>query len=164
MANYKTTKSLEDGQSPFAIIVSCADSRVVPELVFDAGLGEIFVIRVAGNIANTSSVASLEYAVAHLGVNLVVVLGHENCGAVSAAIQGGDNGHNLNHLLCHITPALHASESKAVNDVVKVNAQLTCKEIESKSAIVQSAVNSGKLKLVPAFYNLATGKVDFIAS
>ena len=164
LANYKTTKSLEDGQSPFAIIVSCADSRVVPELVFDAGLGEIFVIRVAGNIANTSSVASLEYAVAHLGVNLVVVLGHENCGAVSAAIQGGDNGHNLNQLLCHITPALHASESKAVNDVVKVNAQLTCKEIESKSAIVQSAVNSGKLKLVPAFYNLATGKVDFIAS
>ena len=65
LANYKTTKSLEDGQSPFAIIVSCADSRVVPELVFDAGLGEIFVIRVAGNIANTSSVASLEYAVAH---------------------------------------------------------------------------------------------------
>ncbi len=162
LGNFKTTQELEAGQSPYAIIVSCADSRVVPELVFDAGLGEIFVIRVAGNIANTSTVASLEYAVAHLSVNLIVVLGHENCGAVSAAIQGGDNGHNLNHLLCHITPALHASESKALNDVVKVNAQITCKEIQSKSVIVQNAIESGNLKLRSAFYNLASGKVDFI--
>ena len=162
--NYKTNEDMVKGQSPFAIILSCADSRVVPELVFDAGIGEIFVIRVAGNVSNTSSVASLEYAVAHLGVNLILVLGHENCGAVSAAIGGGDNGHNLNHLLCHITPALHACETNEVNDVVKVNAHLTCKQIVSKSAIVQSAVDSGKLKLVPGFYNLATGKVDFMES
>jgi len=73
-------KSLASGQNPYAIILSCADSRVVPELAFDSGLGEIFVIRVAGNVANTSTTASIEYAVAHLGVKLIVVLGHESCG------------------------------------------------------------------------------------
>ena len=83
--------SLLGGQSPFAIILGCADSRVVPELAFDTGLGELFTVRVAGNIANTSSIASIEYAVAHLGAKLIVVLGHQNCGAVAAAIAGGDN-------------------------------------------------------------------------
>ena len=91
-------ESLTKGQEPYAIILSCADSRVVPELAFDAGLGEIFVIRVAGNVANTSSIASIEYAVAHLGSKIIVVLGHQSCGAVTAAVQGGDNGYHLNHL------------------------------------------------------------------
>ena len=116
-------KSLTGGQNPYAIILSCADSRVVPELTFDTGLGEIFVIRVAGNVANTSTTASIEYAVAHLGVNLIVVLGHESCGAVTAAVAGGDNGYNLNHLLAHISPAIAASRKKDVNSVVKKNAK-----------------------------------------
>ena len=102
LQNSSRRGELTGGQNPFAIILSCADSRVVPELAFDSGLGEIFVIRVAGNVANTSSIASIEYAVAHLGVNLIVVLGHESCGAVTAALAGGDNGYNLNHLLSHI--------------------------------------------------------------
>ena len=84
--------SLVKGQQPYAIILGCADSRVVPELAFDAGLGELFTVRVAGNIANTSSIASIEYAVAHCGSKLIVVLGHQSCGAVTAAIAGGDNG------------------------------------------------------------------------
>ena len=125
LQNSSRRTELESGQHPFAIILSCADSRVVPELAFDTGLGEIFVIRVAGNTANTSSIASIEYAVAHLGVNLIVVLGHESCGAVTAVITGGDNGHNLNHLLAHITPAVAASDDPSVNAVVKVNANLT---------------------------------------
>jgi len=104
LQNSSRRQELTGGQKPYAIILSCADSRVVPELAFDTGMGEIFVIRVAGNTANASSIASIEYAVAHLGVNLIVVLGHESCGAVTAAIAGGDNGHNLNHLLAHITP------------------------------------------------------------
>ena len=99
---------LVSGQEPYAIILSCADSRVVPELAFDTGLGEIFVVRVAGNVANSSSMASIEYAVAHCGSKVIVVLGHQSCGAVGAAMSGGDNGYNLNHLLSHIQPALAA--------------------------------------------------------
>lgn len=155
--------SLTSGQQPYAIILSCADSRVVPELAFDAGLGELFVIRVAGNIANNSSIASIEYAVAHLGSAVIVVLGHQSCGAVTAAIGGGDNGHNLNHLLSHITPAIAASaEGASVNDVVKKNAEMTAEELKSRSAIIRDAANSGKVSIVPAYYNLDSGKVDFL--
>ncbi|MEM6966502.1 MAG: carbonic anhydrase [Bacteroidota bacterium] len=153
---------LTGGQRPYAIILSCADSRVIPELTFDTGLGEIFVIRVAGNIANTSSTASIEYAVAHLGVNLIVVLGHESCGAVTAAIAGGDNGYNLNHLLSHITPAISASRKKDVTSVVKKNAKMTCNDLTARSAIITKAVEKGGLKIVPAYYNLGSGKVNFL--
>jgi carbonic anhydrase len=155
--------SLTGGQEPYAIILSCADSRVVPELAFDTGLGELFVIRVAGNIANTSSIASIEYAVAHLGSQVIVVLGHQSCGAVTAAIAGGDNGHNLNHLLSHITPAIAASDAGApVNDVVKKNAELTVEDLKNRSAIIRNAVDAGTVKIVPAYYNLDSGKVDFL--
>ena len=116
--------SLTNGQYPFAIILSCADSRVVPEMIFDCNIGELFVVRVAGNIANTSSIASIEYAVAHLDCKLIVVLGHESCGAVTAAIKGGDNGKNINHLCSYIEPAVNLSNSSNVNDVVKENAKI----------------------------------------
>ena len=156
-------ESLVSGQDPYAIILSCADSRVVPELAFDVGLGEIFVVRVAGNVANSSSIASIEYAVAHIGTPVIVVLGHQSCGAVTAAVSGGDNGYNLNHLLSHITPAIVASgEGAAVNDVVKKNAEMTATELKNRSAIIRGAVESGKLKIVLAYYNLDTGKVDFL--
>lgn len=154
---------LTGGQDPYAIILSCADSRVIPELAFDAGLGELFVVRVAGNVANSSSIASIEYAVAHIGSPVIVVLGHQSCGAVTAALNGGDNGYNLNHLLAHITPAISASEGDAeVNDVVRKNAEMTATELVNRSAIIRNAVNDGKLKIVPAYYNLNTGKVDFL--
>lgn len=162
LQNSSRRNELVGGQNPFAIILSCADSRVVPELAFDTGLGELFVIRVAGNVANTSTIASIEYAVAHLGVNLIVVMGHESCGAITAALTGGDNGYNLNHLLGHVIPALNASENKDVNEVVKVNAHLTCKQIVSRSSIIEDAVKNKGLKLIPAFYNLGSGKIDFI--
>ncbi|OAV45812.1 carbonic anhydrase [Lewinella sp. 4G2] len=155
--------SLTGGQEPYAIILSCADSRVVPELAFDAGLGELFVVRVAGNVANSSSIASIEYAVAHIGTPVIVVLGHEACGAVTAAVAGGDNGYNLNHLLAHINPAINASEEGAeVNDVVRKNAEMTAKELQARSAIIRDAVNNGKLEIVPAYYNLSDGKVDML--
>lgn len=154
---------LTSGQKPYAIILSCADSRVVPELAFDTGIGEIFVIRVAGNIANNSSIASIEYAVAHLGSSVIVVLGHQSCGAVTAAMAGGDNGHNLNHLLSHITPALNASGDGAeLATVVKTNAELQGKELLDRSSIIRDAVEKGNVKVVPAYYNLDSGKVDFL--
>ncbi len=154
---------LTTGQEPHTIVLSCADSRVVPELVFDSGLGELFVIRVAGNVANTSTIASIEYAVAHLGTEVIVVLGHQSCGAVTAAIGGGDNGYNLNHLLAHITPSISkAPEGASVNEVVKVNAKENAKALNNRSDIIGNAVKNGKLKIVSAYYNLDSGKVDFL--
>ncbi len=163
LQNSQRKHELTDGQDPWAIILSCADSRVVPELAFDTGLGELFVVRVAGNVANTSSIASIEYAVAHIGTPVIVVLGHQSCGAVTAAVGGGDNGYNLNHLLSHITPAITASGAGAsVNDVVKKNAEMTVAELANRSAIIRDAILSGKLEIVPAYYNLDDGRVDFL--
>ncbi|MEQ9423650.1 MAG: carbonic anhydrase [Cyclobacteriaceae bacterium] len=153
---------LKDGQKPWAIILSCADSRVAPELTFDTGLGELFICRVAGNIANTSSIASIEYAVAHLGTPVIVVLGHESCGAVGAAMAGGDNGYNLNHLLAHVTPALAAAgDGASTEKVVKENAKLNAEELKTRSSIISGAVSAGKVKIVSAYYKL-DGEVEFI--
>lgn len=154
---------LTSGQQPHTIVLSCADSRVVPELAFDAGLGELFVVRVAGNVANSSSLASIEYAVAHCGSQVIVVLGHESCGAVTAAVNGGDNGYSLNHLLSHITPALAASgEGATIAEVVKCNAKLNAEELVNRSSIIRNAVEKGDVKIVSAYYNLTNGKVDFL--
>ena len=155
--------ALTQEQQPHTIVLSCADSRLVPELAFDAGLGELFVLRVAGNVANTSTIASIEYAVAHCGSTMILVLGHQNCGAVTAALAGGDNGHNLNHLLAHVAPAIaSAPEGSSVNDVVKINAHKNVEALSSRSAIIGDAVASGAVKIVPAYYNLDSGKVDFL--
>ncbi|MCK5816112.1 MAG: carbonic anhydrase [Flavobacteriaceae bacterium] len=163
LQNSSRREKLTSGQSPYAIILSCADSRIVPELTFDAGLGELFVIRVAGNIANTSSIASIEYAVANIGSSVIVVLGHQSCGAVTAAVAGGDNGENLNHLLGHINPAIQASDANAdVNTIVKKNAELTATDLSNKSTIIKDAISNGKLKILPAYYHLDSGKVDFL--
>ncbi len=153
--------SLVGGQQPWAIILSCADSRVAPEIAFDTGLGELFVIRVAGNIANTSSIASIEYAVAHIGTPLIVVLGHQSCGAVGAAIAGGDNGHNLNHLLAHLEPARAANEGAPVDVVVRDNAARQIGELAGRSAIIRDALANKGLQIVSAFYSLADGSVTF---
>lgn len=161
----ETKTELAKGQSPYAIILSCADSRVVPELIFNAGMGELFVVRVAGNVANTSSLASMEYAVAHLGTPVIVVLSHQSCGAVTAAVAGGDNGPNLNHLLEHISPAIkQASDPTSVDAVIRKNAELTVKVISNDSEIITKAVEEGKVKIVPAYYHLDSGKVEFLDS
>jgi carbonic anhydrase len=163
LQNSSRRESLIGSQSPYAIILGCADSRVVPELAFDTGLGELFVVRVAGNVANSSSIASIEYAVAHLDVQLIVVLGHQSCGAVMAAVEGGDNGYNLNHLLAHISPAIATSKKDAtINDIVKKNVENSVEELKNRSVILKDAMTRGDLKVIPAYYNLDTGKVDFI--
>jgi carbonic anhydrase len=161
MQNSERRAELSAGQHPFAVILSCADSRVVPELAFDTGLGELFVVRVAGNVANTSSIASIEYAIANLGVNLVVVLGHESCGAVAAAIDGGDAGPNLNKLISLIGPAIKQSDVKSVDAVVKENVRLNAKSMVDNSDIISTAIKENNLKIVTAYYNLKSGVVDF---
>lgn len=155
-------QSLTGYQAPFAIILGCADSRVIPELAFDQGIGDIFTVRVAGNIANTASLGSIEYAVANLGVNLIVVLGHESCGAVTAAIGGGDNGYNLNHLVAEILPAIDASPDKSVNAVVKKNAEMNAGQIVTRSPIIQGVMKERDIKVVPAYYNLGSGEINFM--
>ncbi len=157
----KRRKELIDGQEPWTIILSCADSRVVPELIFDTGIGELFVIRVAGNIANTSTIATIEYAVANINTPVIVVLGHENCGAVTAAIADNDLGDNLNHLLANIQPAKITATDQSINGVAKENAILTSKELVNKSEIIRSALQKKELEIIPAYYHLGTGKVDF---
>ena len=154
--------SLTAGQSPYAIVLSCADSRVVPELAFDKGLGEIFVIRVAGNVANDSSVASIEYAVAHLGTKLIVVLGHESCGAVTAAAAGVKESPCLDHLLTQIEPSVKNCASSEINDIVKQNASDNAATMLNKSEIIKNAVEKDGVKVVSAYYNLGSGKVDFL--
>ena len=155
-------KSIINGQKPFATVLGCADSRIAPELIFDTGLGELFVVRVAGNVANKSSVASIEYAVAHLNTKVIIVLGHQNCGAITAASQGGDNGENLNHLLSHLKPAFAASAKTAsVNDIAKINTKLTANELVAKSAIIKNAVDNGDVIIVPSYYDMDSGEVDF---
>ncbi len=156
-------KELLNGQEPYAIILSCADSRVVPEMIFDTGPGELFVVRVAGNVANTSSIASIEYAVAHLGTQVIVVLGHQNCGAVTAAVAGGDNGYNINHLLTHIVPAIHNSpDGASVDEVIRKNAHLTAEQLVGRSSIISKAVKQNKLKIITAYYHLDSGKVELL--
>ena len=167
--NYPTEEERADfanGQKPYAAILSCADSRVSPEVMFNVGLDEVFVIRVAGNIADTTSIASIEYAVTELNTNLIVVMGHEACGAVGAALANADStidlGYNLNSLLAHITPAVNATKGLTKKNrptaTIKTNAKLNAEELRTRSPKI--ATTRG-VKIVWGYYHLITGKVDF---
>ena len=155
-------------QEPWCIVVSCADSRVTPEMVFDTGIGELFVIRVAGNIANASSIASIEYAAVHLRdfVRGIVVLGHEGCGAVNAAI-GVKKSKNaapspaLQHLVGHIMPALEKTPSgkDKTAGYVRANARVAAADLIARSKLIQDS----KLPVIPAYYRLKSGDVEFMA-
>ena len=152
-------------QAPFAAILSCADSRVVPEIAFDQGIGDLFVVRVAGNIASIEEMASEEFAVGVLGAPLLVVLGHERCGAVSAALEGGDFPGVIESLAVAIRPAVQASEGEPgdrLTNAVKANVRLQVQKLQS-SYIVASAVQEGKLKVVGAYYDLDTGEVSLVS-
>lgn len=158
----KARLSLATAQHPYAIILACSDSRVPPEILFDKGLGEIFVIRVAGNVVSPHELGSIEYAAEHFGTPLVMVLGHERCGAVTAAyntvsIPEG----NIGSILESIAPAV--TKAKAVGgtieDAIDENIELVAENLESQSPIIKEFVESGKLKIVKAKYDLDTGKV-----
>ncbi len=148
------------GQAPFAIILGCSDSRAASEIIFDTSLGDLFVIRVAGNVANRSSIASIEYAVANLGTKLVVVMAHQSCGAVIAAIAGGDAGPNLNHLLGHIQPALEPRDDEA-DVVARRNARINAERLVDDSDIIREAVAEQGVKIVTSFFHFTNGEVEF---
>lgn len=154
---------LAGGQKPFAIILTCADSRVAPELYFDQGLGDIFVLRNAGNVIDDHVLGSIEYAVEHLGAPLVVVVGHSKCGAVAATVAGGEAPGHIGSIVKSIQPALEAgahSDDK-VDAVVRAHAKRMAEAIASSAPILKHAVEAGHLKVVAARYDLATGKVEF---
>jgi len=154
------TAELIEQQQPFAAILSCSDSRVPVEIIFDTGLGDLFVIRVAGNVATRVSIASIEYAVTYLGTKLIVVMAHQNCGAVTAAIQGGDTSQSLSHLLGHIQPAVDPSEG-SVEIVARRSARLSAERLTCESTIIRQAIENAGVKIVTAFFHFASGEVEF---
>lgn len=156
---------LANGQKPIAAILTCADSRVSPEIIFDQGLGDLFVLRVAGNVVNDMFVGSLEYAVEHLHVNLVMVLGHSQCGAVDATIQGGNPPGQIGSLVQAIKPALNRLKKQSpdwVNIVAKENVKLGVERLRTEDPILTARYEEGDIEIIGAFYDLKTGKVSLI--
>ncbi|MBE9004439.1 carbonic anhydrase [Fortiea sp. LEGE XX443] len=150
---------LAKAQYPFAAILGCADSRVPTEIIFDQGLGDLFVVRVAGNVASDMAIGSLEYTTAVLGTQLIVVLGHKNCGAVAAAIKNEPLPGRIGYVVEGIKPALSNLNS---TDAVIANIQYQANKLQQSSAILAQLVDTGKLKIVSAYYNIDTGKITVI--
>ncbi len=158
-------QEMAKGQNPRAAVLACADSRVSPEIVFDQGLGDLFVVRVAGNVVNDPILGSLEYAVEHLGTRLIVVLGHQRCGAVAAACAGGEAPGHIGSLVQSLAPAvdkISASEEGRVDWVAKENVRMMAKSLRSCGPILEEFVRQGKLEVAGAFYNLDTGAVEIV--
>ena len=146
---------LSGGQVPYAIVLCCADSRVAPEIYFDQKLGDIFVIRNAGNVVDEVVLGSIEYGAEHLGSPLVVVLGHTSCGAVTAAVQGGDLPRNIQAIVNKIAPSV--GEGEEVNTVAAKNAKAMAAEIADDEIIKHLGT-----KVVPAVYNILSGEVEWL--
>lgn len=161
-----------EGQWPFATVLSCIDSRTSAELIFDQGLGDIFSIRIAGNIVNTDILGSMEFACKVAGSKLIVVLGHTKCGAVKGACDHVEMG-NLTELLSKLQPAVYSESEttaidkrnskngKFVENVASLNVKRSVKSIIERSFILEEMLNSGEIGIVGAMYNIDTGKVEF---
>ncbi|MBP9679845.1 MAG: carbonic anhydrase [Bacteriovorax sp.] len=168
-ASKSDRERLSSGQKPHAIVLSCSDSRVPPEIVFDQKLGEIFVVRTAGQSLDASAIASIEYAVSHLGSNLIVVMGHESCGAVKAALgtlKGGDAGSPwLNKLVADLHPHLKRySETPPSQGVLAEswsNVEGVALDLIEQSEIIKKLVQSGEVKIQNALYHLDSGSVEW---
>lgn len=154
------------GQYPFAAVLGCMDSRAPIEIAFDQGIGDVFGLRVAGNVVNDDELGSLEYAV-HVGTKLIVVMGHTSCGAVKGAIEGVELG-NLTGLLTKIHPAIEAAachdakNARCVDEVAEENVRVSVRQIREKSPFIAKAIDEGTVGIVGAIYDVATGKVTFL--
>ena len=151
-------------QKPFAVILGCADSRTGPELVFDQGIGDLFVVRLAGNIADEAALGSIEFAVAKLGARLIVVLGHEKCGAVAAALQGGEAPGHIGALVAAIQPSVKTASGEAADlleNAIRENVLAQVQKLKTASPILQPMLKDGSLQIVGARYDLKTGRVTF---
>lgn len=151
-------------QEPFAAVVGCSDSRVPVELLFDCGIGDIFVIRTAGNnVGNDNVMGSIEYAVDHLGVKVLVVLGHESCGGVTSAIQGGEHQGAVGNLLHHIAGDIpeYAGKLEELDNAIRTHTNVQVSDIMANPVIAEK-VSSGQLEVVAAHYDVDTGKVELL--
>jgi carbonic anhydrase len=172
MSTVSVRQSLAAGQSPYAIILACSDSRVPPEILFDRGLGEIFIIRVAGNVVAPHELGSIEYALEHLGVPLIMVLGHERCGAVTAAADwaGEVLPENIYSIIDSILPAVYSVQAKHtyathdeyVDQCIVENIKLVTKQLTTDSHLIKEFFELGKVKIVKGKYDLDDGKVRLI--
>jgi len=162
---------LAQGQTPRATVIGCADSRVPPELIFDQGLGDLFVVRVAGNVVDEAVVGSVEYAVTALETGLVIVLGHADCGAVKVALEGRRHhrfvSFSLSSIATAIQPAVDRARLEANGDsarvmelAVRYNALIMAQRLTERSSILQTLVRTGQVLIVPAVYVLETGLVE----
>lgn len=152
--------ALVQNQKPFAVIVACSDSRVPPEIVFDQTLGELFIVRVAGNIVDHFAIGSIEYGVSVLGANLVVVLGHSNCGAVDAALKGMKFDNHIQEVLDDIQPSI--KEGDSLEKAIKANVGTVVNLLRTSKPTLVEKVQKGTLSVVGGYYDLATGKVEFL--
>lgn len=159
----------KEGQWPFAAIVACMDSRVSTEMVFDLGIGDMFSLRIGGNVLTEGIIGSLEYATAVVGSKLIVIMGHSNCGAVKAACDHVELG-NLTSLLAQIQPAVQLAKEDGdrnsrnpefVQSVADLNVQLAAEQLPQRSPVIRDLVKQGKVGIVPAMYDVATGRVTF---
>ncbi len=157
---------LAKDQHPFAVILSCSDSRVPPEIVFDQGLGDLFVVRVAGNVIDDHGLGSIEYAVDHLGARLIVVLGHQSCGAVKAAketiaAKGKAPGH-IQSLVTAIQPVVETTAKDDLDTTVKANVKHVVQALRSSTPILKAKVDSDEVQVIGGYYSLDTGAVSLL--
>lgn len=158
-------KEVSKGQKPFAVIVGCSDSRIPPNLVFDQGLGDLFVVRLAGNIIDNAALGSIEYAVEHLGTKLVVVLGHGKCGAVTAATQSADAPGHVSTIVKAIQPAVKKAQKMKgdlIENATRMNVTLMVKKIKSSKPILAEMAANGEIEIVGAYFNIESGEVEII--
>lgn len=157
--------AVAEGQAPFACVLTCSDSRVAPEIVFDRGLGDLFVVRDAGNIATSGEIGSLEYGVSVLGAKAIVVMGHKNCGAVQAAIKLGSTSGFIASIVNEILPAVEMAKEKdgeLIQNTITANILLQKSKVQT-SPIISQLVKENKVKIIGAYYDLETGRVDLVS-
>lgn len=172
-ADAERRRELAKEQEPFAVVVTCSDSRLAPELIFDQGLGDLFVLRNAGNITDgDANLGSIEYAVEHLGSKLIVIMGHEKCGAVTAAVEGvkKDDHSHIDELAAMLKPAADEAHDKVgglkgnelIAEAIEKNVELQIRNLLKGSAIVREKVEAGEVKVIGGVYGLENGRVSWL--
>jgi len=167
---FRRTTTATEGQKPFATILGCADSRVPLEVVFDTGIGDLFVVRVAGNVTYFDQAGTIEYGAEHLGANLLVVLGHTRCGAVTAVVKGDHVEGNISALVANIVPPVEKvkaenpgmAATELTNKAIEANTWQSVEDLFKQSPIMRDMVKAGKVKVVGAIYNVDSGKVSWL--
>ncbi len=157
--------ALLENQKPFAVIIACSDSRVPPEIIFDQSLGDLFVVRVAGNVVDDFAIGSIEYGVNVLGANLVLVLGHSNCGAVNAALKGMAFDNHIQEVVNAIHPAIVATKGETgdlLEKAIKANVKIIEEQLKSSKPLLAQLIQKGTLNISGAYYHLESGKVEFL--